>query len=161
VAVTVVEVRPMGPEDAAGVLDLARTLGDWFNEQGLEEMARDLMSHPGYLAVRGGRVLGFVTWNAVDGETANLSWMGVAEPHHRSGIGRTLVDVLVTDLRHRGYRFLDVSTVADSLDYEPYVRTRAFYRAMGFRDHRIDPRFFGSGDDRYDRLLMRLDLRKA
>jgi hypothetical protein len=28
-----------------------------------------------------------------------------------------------------------VDTLGDSVDYEPYARTRAFYRALGFTDH--------------------------
>ena len=29
---------------------------------------------------------------------------------------------------------VEVETLGESVDYEPYERTRAFYRAIGFRD---------------------------
>jgi len=155
-ALTEWTVRRIGEGDAPAILLLARSLDKWFNEEGLEKMSRDLLSHDGFVAVRGDRVLGFVTWTPIDAESADLTWMGVAEDLQRTGIGRALFRNLVRDLRTRGVRALEVSTVADSVDYEPYARTRHFYRAMGFVDHRVDPKFFGAGDDRYDRLVLRL-----
>ncbi len=151
-------IRPIAPTDAAHILDLARSLGKWFNEEGLRQIERDVQSHRGFFALGENRTLGFAMWDRIDSKTANLSWIGVAEDVHRSGIGRAVLASVVADLRRKGYRRLEVSTVADSVDYEPYVRTRRFYRAMGFKDHRVDPKYFGEGDDRYDRLVLRLDL---
>ena len=34
----------------------------------------------------------------------------------------------------------EISGLGDSVDYEPYVRTRAFYRGIGFTDHRREKR---------------------
>jgi hypothetical protein len=34
---------------------------------------------------------------------------------------------------------LQVYTLGDSVDYEPYERTRAFYRALGFVDFKREP----------------------
>ena len=152
-------VRRIEEGDAPLVLLLAGSLDKWFNAEGLEKMAKDLLTHEGFLAVRGERVLGFLTWEALDEEVANLSWMGVAEAEQDSGIGRALLRALVAELRTRGFQAVEVSTVADSVDYEPYVHTRRFYRASGFVDHRVDAKYYGSGDDRYDRLVLSLDLR--
>lgn len=151
-------IRPIEEGDAPSILLLARSLVKWFIAEGLDQMGRDLNLHEGFVAVRGDRILGFVTWTAIDEAVASLSWIGVAEEEHRRGIGRVLFQALVAELRRKGFRHVEVSTVADSVDYEPYAATRRFYRAMGFVDHRVDEGYFGSGDDRYDRLLMRLDL---
>jgi GNAT superfamily N-acetyltransferase len=145
--------------DAPSILRLARTLGQWFNAEGLARMEVDLAIHGGYVALRGVALVGFVTWSALDAEIANLSWMGVAEEEHRRGIGIALLAALVEDLRRRGFRTLEVSTVADTVDYEPYAATRRFYRARGFADFAVDPNHYGRGDDRSDRLRLRLDLR--
>ncbi|OGS46936.1 MAG: hypothetical protein A3K66_04855 [Euryarchaeota archaeon RBG_16_67_27] len=157
-AMTTWVLRGIEEGDAPAILLLARSLDKWFNQEGLEKMSRDLVSHGGFVAVREDRVLGFVTWAPSDDETANLTWMGVAEDLQRTGIGRALVKALVRGLRARGVHTLEVSTVADSVDYEPYAQTRHFYRAMGFVDHRVDPKYYGTGDDRYDRLVLRLAL---
>lgn len=153
-----VSIRRLDRSDAGSVLDLATRLDKWFNEPGLAQMARDLGSHEGLVAHADGRLAGFVTWNPIDGETANLSWMGVEEGLRRSGIGRTLIAAMIPRLRHEGFRVLEVSTVADSLDYPPYADTRAFYRAMGFVDVRVDEGFYGDASGRYDRLVLRKDV---
>ncbi len=151
-------VRSLQKEDAETVLALARDLGKWFNEEGLAQIVRDLESHAGYVAIQGNRIVGFITWAPIDTEVANLTWMGVAEELQRRGIGTALLAAVLADLRSSGFRRLEVSTVADSVEYDPYARTRRFYRARGFVDFRVDERYFGSGDDRYDRLLMQRDL---
>lgn len=151
-------IRPLAKTDSDAVLALARSLDDWFNDAGLAQMERDLASHSGFVATDRGRILGFITWRPIESEGADLSWLGVGREFHRTGVGRALLRVLVNRLRDDGVRRLEVSTVADSLDYEPYSRTRAFYRANGFKDFRVDRGFYGEGDDRYDRLVMQLDL---
>lgn len=160
-AVRTFAVRPLHAADAPAVLALAATLQKWFTAEGLAEIERDLASHQGYVAVRDGRLLGFITWNPIDPEVANLSWMGVAEELQHGGIGTALLAALVADLRGRGYRSLEVSTVADTVDYEPYAETRRFYRCRGFVDHRVDKAYFGPKDHPYDRLLLRLELGPA
>lgn len=140
------------------MLALATTLEEWFNEEGLAQMERDLAHHGGFVAVDRNRMVGFVTWRRMDSEGADLSWLAVAREHHRMGVGTALLQVLTERLRSDGVQRLEVSTVADSLDYEPYMRTRAFYRARGFKDFRVDRDFYGDGNDRYDRLILELDL---
>jgi ribosomal protein S18 acetylase RimI-like enzyme len=153
-------IRSIQEGDAPQILLLAKTLHRWFTPQGLSALARDLESHGGFLAVQVDRILGFITWAPADEGLALLSWIGVALDHRRRGIGRTLLSALVASLREKGYRSLEVHTVADNVDYQPYAETRRFYRATGFVDHRIDEKFWGEGDDRYDRLVMRRDLTK-
>jgi len=151
-------VRPIEEGDGPQILLLASTLSAWFTPRGLADMARDLEAHGGFVAVRGGRVLGFLLWAPGGHEVARLTWMGVDPGHRRRGIGRALLEVLVAHLRRAGYRVLEVDTVADTVPYEPYAETRRFYRAMGFVDHRVDRGYYGEGDDRYDRLVMRKPL---
>ncbi len=152
-------VRPLRHGDAEAVHQLARSLGPWFDAEGLRRIARDLVTHPGFVASDGDRLLGFILWARIDAQAADLSWMGVAAERQHRGIGTALLAALVADLRSRGYWSLEVSTVADNVDYEPYAETRRFYRARGFKDSRVDPKYWGSGDDRYDRLVLRRDLR--
>ena len=53
---------------------------------------------------------------------------------HRQGIGSKLIDKLVDILRQDGVSKLLVETLGDSVDYKPYVGTRAFYYALGFKE---------------------------
>lgn len=150
-----VTLRAKVPSDDGAILELARSLQKWFTEQGVRDMARDLATHLGLVAVSGNDVVGFITWNEQSPGVANLSWMAVRESLQHRGVGTMLLAEVERDLRARGYRTLEVSTVADTVTYEPYAETRQFYRSRGFADFRVDPLFFGEGEDRYDRLLLR------
>lgn len=162
--VTVIRTKPpfimreIERGDASAILLLAQSLEKWFGTVGLTQIVRDLESHKGYVAAREGRLLGFVTWTPVDETVAELSWIGVAEDVQHEGIGTALLSALTSRLRRGGFRNLTVSTIADSFDFEPYAETRRFYRARGFKDYRVDPRYWAEGDDRYDRLVLWLDL---
>lgn len=154
-----VTVRAKVPSDDAAVLDVARSLKRWFTDQGIRDMTGALASHSGFVAVSRDDVVGFVTWNEEAPGVASLSWMAVRESLQHQGIGTALLAELERDLRSRGYGTLEVSTVADTVAYEPYAETRRFYRSRGFVNFRVDPLFFGEGDTRYDRLLLRKALR--
>ena len=56
----------------------------------------------------------------------------------RSGTGRRLLAALEADCREKGFRFLQVKTVAAG-HYEEYDRTRLFYEAMGFTQLEVFP----------------------
>ncbi len=84
--------------------------------------------------------------------------MGVAVGLQHRGVGTALLAALRLELRRLGVARFMVSTVADTVDYEPYAQTRRFYRARGFVDERVDPRYWGEGEDRFDRLVMRLEV---
>jgi ribosomal protein S18 acetylase RimI-like enzyme len=94
----------------------------------------------------------------VDEKVAELTWIAVHPEFHRKGIGRRLVKALEEVLVKVGVSALEVSTVADSVEYEPYARTRSFYHALGFSDVRVDRKWYPSGDDR---LLLRKPLTKT
>ncbi len=153
-------LRPLRPADAAAVLALARSLPAWFNAEGLAAIERDVVRHRGFVAEEES-LLGFVLWQPLEDGVADLSWMAVAESRHRRGLGTALLDAVVEAARREGHAFLEVSTLADSCPYEPYARTRAFYRARGFRDHRVDAGYYGSGAHRDDALVLRRALAGA
>ena len=128
-------VRLMTPEDRLAVVDVGRGLPQWFTANGVANMTIDVANHRGAVAERGGSVVGFATWFSYQG-IGHVGWMGVRAEHHREGVGRRLLAVLEDHVRASGASELRVETLGDSVDYEPYARTRAFYRALGFADFR-------------------------
>ena len=64
------------------------------------------------------------------------------EEYHRQGLGRRLIDAAEQYCRTNGYVYLTVKTLDASAGYEPYGRTRAFYRAMGFIPLEVLPMFW-------------------
>jgi len=151
------QIRPIRPDDHESILEVAKALHPgWFNELGLQEIAHDLQNEDGLVAVDNGKIVGFVIHcEREDDMSAELSWIAVRPELHRRGIGRLLVNSLVDVLTQQGVHTLEVSTVAPTVEYEPYARTRSFYHSVGFSDVQIDKNFFPSGDDR---LLLRKHL---
>jgi len=60
--------------------------------------------------------------------------MGVLPEHHRQGAGRALVAKAEDALKRQGCRYLIVKTLSETADYEPYERTRKFYKSAGFEE---------------------------
>ena len=132
---------------------MAKLLPQWFTELGIQQIARDLQTQNGLVTLEGKNIAGFVTYAiTVDETVAELTWIAVHPNLHRKGIGRSLVEALEEVVVGLGVSALEVSTVADSVEYEPYARTRTFYHALGFSDVRVDRGWYPSGDDR---LLLR------
>jgi N-acetylglutamate synthase-like GNAT family acetyltransferase len=138
---------------------MAKALPQWFIEVGVQQIAKDLQTQNGLVALEDKSTVGFVTYIiTADEKVAELTWIAVHPEFHRKGIGGCLVKALDEVLLKLGVSALEVSTVADSVEYEPYARTRSFYHALGFSDVRVDRKWFPSGDDR---LLLRKPLTKT
>jgi ribosomal protein S18 acetylase RimI-like enzyme len=124
----------MTSDDFAAVFAVARALPEWFNDDGIAQITEDVHDQKGAVAELGGDVVGFVTWCTHDDGVGEIAWIAVSADHHRRGIGGRLLELAEDDLRNSGVAEVVVETLGDSVDYEPYERTRAFYRAAGFRD---------------------------
>ena len=149
-------VRRKGAADAAAVVRVADALPAWFNADGRAQIRRDGELCDGFLADAQGEAVGFLLWSRHLHGAAELSWMGVLEPWQRRGVGGALLGAMRAEVDAHGTRRIVVSTVADNVLYEPYIRTRAFYRKCGFRDVRVDRGFFKDANGAYDRLLLEL-----
>jgi len=146
-------IRQIIQEDHVTIVAMAKLLPQWFTEFGVQQIARDLQTQNGLVALEDENIAGFVTYSiTVDETIAELTWIAVHPNLHRKGIGRSLVEALEEVVVGLGVSALEVSTVADSVEYEPYARTRTFYHALGFSDVRVDRGWYPSGDDR---LLLR------
>ena len=124
----------MAAADQAAVVRLAGELDEWFNADGLREIATDLGYQPGFVAEIGGRIIGFAVISAYEAK-GRISWLGVQRDRQRMGVGRSLVGAVVSRMAGDGIKEVFVDTLGDSVDYEPYAKTRAFYRALGFTEH--------------------------
>lgn len=124
-------IREKIEADQLLILSVAKTLPEWFSPKGLIQLEKDLDSQPGYVATDKGKIIGFLTFFVNQGEGI-ISWMGIATAHHRKGIGTKLLNELKTELKRINISSIIVSTLGDGVDYEPYSRTRQFYRKNGF-----------------------------
>jgi GNAT superfamily N-acetyltransferase len=128
-----VKIRELTHADAeicGGIID---GLPNWFgNEDGIRQCAEAVRTERGLVAEHDARVVGFLTYAAAQ-EEAEITWMAVAADLRGSGIGSSLIKVLVTQLKAADVGRLLVKTLSDREDPGPaYAQTRAFYLAMGF-----------------------------
>jgi ribosomal protein S18 acetylase RimI-like enzyme len=133
-----VEIRELAAEDAPACDAIVAGFDYHFGlEEGRRSCAEAVRTRPGLVAVRGGEVFGFLTWEPRFDEAVEITWMAVHRDARGRGIGKRLVEALATERRAAGSRLLLVLTVSPN-DEEPdprdggYEATRGFYRSAGF-----------------------------
>ncbi|MFH1787126.1 MAG: GNAT family N-acetyltransferase [archaeon] len=129
-----IQIRQYRPADIEGIKLIVKSLHpDWFDKDALLNIPLDVRFQKTFVAVSGKRLVGFITIRTKGGG-AELEWIGVHSSMHGKGIGERLFKRLEGELRKAGVEYVTVETVGECTpEYEPYAKTRAFYRAMGFR----------------------------
>lgn len=132
-----VTVRPLRIDDADACDAIVAGLPYHFAlEEGRRLCAAAVRSEQGLVAVESDRPVGFLTFVPRFEHVAEITWMAVQANLRRSGIGRSLIESLVAELRDSQKRLLLVLTVSPNGDEDSpadgYPATRAFYTAMGF-----------------------------
>jgi ribosomal protein S18 acetylase RimI-like enzyme len=149
-----ITIRKYENSDYEQLIEIGKALPQWFTENGISKMQIDLRYQQGFVAVIDSKIIGFLSFITIEGE-GQIGWMGVLPKFHRKGIGRTLVDKLTTELKDVGVAALKVYTLGDSVDYEPYAKTRAFYRGVGFTDFQ---RFEQDDPECPEQLILKMDI---
>jgi catechol 2,3-dioxygenase-like lactoylglutathione lyase family enzyme/ribosomal protein S18 acetylase RimI-like enzyme len=110
------------------------TLPTWF---GIPEAVEDYVAvadrKPSVIASIAGVDVGIVTVIRHSPSAAEVHLMAVLPEHHRRGIGRAMLRHVEAGLARDRVEFLQVKTLSDRDPDEGYAKTRAFYRAYGFR----------------------------
>ncbi len=109
-------------------------LTDWFGvEESREEYISGCADWTFFAAKEHDEAVGFLCLKETGKATVELAVMGVLQEHHRSGLGRQLVERAKETARSQGYEFMQVKTVKMGM-YEDYDRTNLFYISCGFKD---------------------------
>jgi len=154
-------VREKRTEDIEALIEIVRTLPEWFTPNSIEaEITPDLRDEAALVAEVDGEPVGLVSWGEPkfhkEPGVVELYWIGVHRDWRGKGVGKALVRVMEDKLRQAGVRAVELWTVADSEFYPPYADTRAFYRAMGYRDLYVD--VVNRTEQTGDRLFLRKEL---
>jgi len=121
-----------------------RSLPQWFGiEAANVQYLQDIEELPTFLAQGDGGVTGFLTIREHNEYAAEIHIVGVRPEAHRQGIGRALLAEAERYLAQRGIEYLQVKTLSPAHPDQGYARTRAFYRAMGFRPLEEFPELWG------------------
>jgi len=126
------EIAKGNENHIAACLSIAKELPQYFTEEGINTMNKDLRKHQLYTAIDSEEVVGFITVEQRNGEVSEISWMAVKPSYQYQGIGSALIDHITTDLLSQGAKLLEVKTLSEDIEYSPYENTRRFYEKMGF-----------------------------
>jgi GNAT superfamily N-acetyltransferase len=117
-------------------------LTDWFEiEESREEYISGCVDWTFFAAKEGEEAVGFLCLKETGKATVELAVMGVLKEHHRSGVGRQLVDKAIEVAESSGYEFMQVKTVKMGV-YEDYDITNRFYISCGFKELEVFPLYW-------------------
>jgi ribosomal protein S18 acetylase RimI-like enzyme len=107
-------------------------LPDFFTEEAVDHMRRDLGSYAGWVTLDRETVVGFVVVDRRSPEAAEILWIAVEPGRRDAGLGSRLLHHVISALREDGVVLVEVKTLDRSADYAPYDATRAFWKRNGF-----------------------------
>lgn len=117
--------------DYSRVLAIANELKEYFSEDGLKQIEKDIQCSTIFGAYDGTKMVGFVMYKILNSQAIEMLWLGVLPSHQGSGIGGILVSESLRDIGD-SYKICEVKTLSESDNYEPYKKTREFYKRLGF-----------------------------
>ncbi len=132
-------LKPAAGYDAE-VETILRSLPEWFGiEESLVEYVEQAKTMPTFLAMHGEQAVGFLMINRHFPESAEVHCIAILPTYHRKGIGRMMQLAVEEHLIADGVRFLQVKTLSPEKKDEYYLKTLAFYQAMGFAPLEVFP----------------------
>ena len=130
-----IKIATISKKDHHAIYEIMKSLGKWFDENALRNILIDLFYHQGYVARYKREYIGFITYFVYEG-IGNIGWIGVREKYQNNKIGKILLNKITDDFKKMNIKEIQVYTLSDSVDYEPYVNTRRFYYNNGFIEYR-------------------------
>ncbi len=98
------------------------------------------------IAEENGQPLAFTCYGEIPGTESSydLYWIAVHQSLRGKGIGKTLMNMAVEDIRHRGGQNIWIETASRPL----YAPTRQFYAAYGCEKVAELPEYYGKDDNK-------------
>lgn len=114
--------------------EILEKLPEWFgNKQALDEYVEKVRSLPYYAAIHNtGSCIGFLSIKIHYQHTGDIFVCGVLPEYQHNGAGKKLYQAAEKLFIQRGCKYAIVKTLSDAVDFEPYERTRRFYKSIGF-----------------------------
>jgi len=126
------KIKELAPKYVKGAAEVAESLPAWFDADSRQRaIPTDLWYQDRFVALNGKQVIGFITLFIAEGRV-NIGCMGVHPDYHHQGVGSALIGAAEDYCKQKGIEELATYTLGESVAYEPYDSTRAFYYSLGF-----------------------------
>lgn len=125
-------VEKISKQDLNEAIDIAKSLPEWFTPEGQKNMAIDFDNNNLIVEKEDDIVKGFLCYTTYDGKML-IIWMGIRPEFMGKGIGANLLNWLTNKAKDLGMYAIEVETLPEEVEYEPYAKTRAFYYKNGFK----------------------------
>lgn len=112
-------------------MDIAKALPEWFDENEITEISIHLANLSSFVAVNSDKVIAFAIMDDTSEDSVEIKHIAVSKDSQNMGYGTKLLEH-IEDL-YSTKKFIEVKTLDESAEYEPYIRTRAFYENNGFK----------------------------
>ena len=132
-----IRIRKGDISDIGSVLQIAKSLDDWFNEDGIKYIEQDLAFQKLIISEADCKPIGFLSFFTYEG-IGYLGWLGVQKEYHGESVGEMLFLEFERIMHENEIHTLQVKTLGESVDYPPYDRTRKYYFKMGFTEYRTE-----------------------
>jgi GNAT superfamily N-acetyltransferase len=128
----VTTVRSAVEADLEPCIEIVRRLPDYFTPNVPDEVTHDWRRCQNWVAVDDDAVVGVAVVEVRSPLAAEILWAAVDPDRQNTGVGTQLIESVVGTLADRGVRVVEVKTLDEREDYQPYEATRAFWQARGF-----------------------------
>ena len=125
------DFRKANQTEHSAVIKIARSLSDWFSAEAVRNMQTDFAHNKLIVALSNEEIVGFLCYTTYSGKCL-LLWMGVKPDKHYQGIGAKLIGFLEQIAREHSLHTIEIETLSNTNNYEPYQNTCDFYYRQGF-----------------------------
>lgn len=114
--------------------EILELLPEWFgNKQALHDYIEAVKLYPFWTAFsETDQCLGFFSVKIHYQSTGDIFVCGVHPAYHHMGIGKSLYKTAEKYFIQHNCKYVIVKTLSDSVHFEPYAKTRKFYKSVGF-----------------------------
>ena len=130
----IIEVED-GEKKCTYTKEILENLPEWFgNKQALNDYVEKVKDLPYWGTFdENDSCVGFFAVKTHYDYTGEILVCGILPEYQHIGIGKALYSVVEKYFIQSGCKFVIVKTLSEIVDYEPYARTRNFYKSVGFK----------------------------
>lgn len=120
--------------DTESVMEIVKSLGDFFDEEAYREIRRDTKSDDLFGAYdSSGEMAGFIIFCPVNDQVIEITYMAVRNDFRSQGIGQKLIKFGLDRLNKSAkYKICLAKTIGEGDRQRSFARTRNFYVKYGF-----------------------------